>query len=255
VTFVCDTAADYNDNLYNQPAVEYLQAATAYWLSAGIRRVVLSKVPSNSITVAFAQQVADKLGLAVSVETCDYIPVRKLISSAPVEEWPGVSRLRVKKYRSSLRRLSKVADVSFRYITSASELSHHLPAMMNLHIERWASLGVESNFLDEKRCLFTRDICNESCRSGSLFVPLLLIDGAVAAYQMCFYSGNTIYDWNASFALKWGKWSPGALLQLQSIADASAKFTKYNFLIGEEPYKYYWANEKEHTVTVTLEIP
>jgi len=252
---MCDTTADYNDILYNQPAVEYLQAAATYWLSAGIKCIKLSKLPSTSITIASARQVAANLGLVVSVETCDYIPVRKLLPSVPVEDWPGVSRSRVKKYRSLLRRLTKVADVSFRYITSASELSRHLPAMMKLHIERWASLGVASKFLDEKRRLFTQAICNESCRSGSLIVPLLLIDGTVAAYQMCFCSGNTIYDWNASFALKWGKWSPGALLQLQSISDVSTKFAKYNFLRGEEPYKYYWADEKEYTVTVSLRIP
>jgi len=35
----------------------------------------------------------------------------------------------------------------------------------------------------------------------------------------------------------------------------STKFAKYNFLRGEEPYKYYWADEKEYTVTVSLRIP
>lgn len=255
VTFMCDTTADYNDNLYNRPGVEYLQAAVTHWLAAGVKCIRLSKLSSDSVTIAIAQQVATNLGLVVSIETCDHIPVRRLIPNVPVEDWPGISRSRVKKYRSLLRRLTKAADVSFRYITSASELSRHLPAMMNLHIERWASLGVASKFLDAKRCLFTQDICNESCRSGSLLVPLLLINGTVAAYQICFCSGNTIYDWNASFALKWGKWSPGSLLQLQSISDVSTKFAKYNFLRGEEPYKYYWADEKEYTVTVTLQTP
>lgn len=255
VIFLCDTTADYNDNLYNQPAVEYLQAAVTYWLSSGIKCIRLSKLPSDSITIAIAQQVAANLGLAVTVETCDHIPIRKLIPSVPVEDWPGVSRSRVKKYRSLLRRLTKAADVSFRYISSVSELSRYLPAMMNLHIERWASLGMVSRFLDKKRRLFTQDICNESCRSGSLLVPLLLIDETVAAYQVWFCSGNTIYDWNASFALKWSKWSPGGLLQLQSISDMSTQFAKYNFMRGEEPYKYYWTDEKEYTVTITLRIP
>lgn len=255
VTFICDETSDYNDLIWAQipAAIDSLQLAINYWLAMGVKCFTLSKIPCNSVTIEIARQVAARLGLEFSLETCDYIPIRRLFPGVPVLDWPGINKSRVEKYQYYLQQLVNHSNVRFDFINSESDLSTFLPIMMGMHIDRWNQKGIISKFQDEKRRLFTNEICLDALRSHNLFAPLLFIDNELAAYQLGFCYGTTIYNWNTSFALRFRKWSPGMLLLLYIFSETNIRFDTYNFLRGEEAYKYYWTNEQEYSVTVTLQ--
>jgi CelD/BcsL family acetyltransferase involved in cellulose biosynthesis len=256
LSFVCDETSDYNDLMFHCSGAESVRIAFAHWLSTGIRRFVLTRLPHDATTIAILEAVARDLGLRSSVCVCDYLPVLRTSADLPVELWSGVDISRIHEFQKKLRVLNQKSNVTFHLVETDVELSIMLPQMMQLHVERWHAQGNVSKFLDSRRCNFTHDICKAALHRGELFAALMLIDGVIGSYRLGFRGGDTIFEWNTSFASTFRKWSPGALLLLMILHQAKELgYRKYNLMRGEEPYKYYWTDQREHTITVTLQVP
>jgi CelD/BcsL family acetyltransferase involved in cellulose biosynthesis len=149
--------------------------------------------------------------------------------------------------------LNKKANILFSLIETEHELKAALPVIKEMHIRRWQSHNISSKFLDKRRDSFISEVCKEAVEVNSLFLPVMKIDGVIAAYHIGFRGGNTIFEWNTSFALEFSKWSPGALLMLYILSNAKAwGFSKYNLLRGQEQYKFIWTDKTEQTISVTV---
>lgn len=254
LTFICDQVSDYNDLLYDVTEPNTLKAALAHWLSLGVDRFELSRLPEDSATIGMLQIVAKELALEISVEMCDYMPTIRTNFNLPIDLWPGVNISRIHKFQRYLRSLQEQSSVTFRLIESEEDLAGMLPRMIEMHIDRWNRQGFASKFLDLRRQQFTYEVCKEALQVSSLVTTLMFIDQSLVSYHLCFYRDDTIFDWNTSFAYAYRKWSPGNVLLLMTMMRASElQFNNYNLMRGEEPYKYYWTDQSEHTVTVTLD--
>lgn len=254
LAFVCDETSDYNDILYDGPEIGLIRSAVAQLFLIGAKRIVLSRIPDDSQTIALLQTTAKEMALKISIDVCDYMPVVTPVCNAPIDVWPGIHASRIAKLKRQLRALSRSSTVRFSLIESQEELESLLPLMMNLHIDRWMRRGQISKFLDPRRRDFTDEICKEALRRGTLFAPVMFIDGSLASYCLCFRGGDAVFEWNTSFAFSHRHWSPGALLLLDILSRSQEHaFAKYNLLRGEESYKYFWTNQREKTTTVILD--
>src|SRR5690606_20933066 len=118
---------------------------------------------------------------------------------------------------------------------------------------RWKEIGVTSKYLDNRRERFTLEVCNEAIIRKEFFTNVFLIDGNLASYNLGFRKGGTVFDWNTSFSLDYRQLSPGALLQLYTLSNfMKLGFDKYNFLKGDEEYKFIWTNLIENTFTLRI---
>lgn len=112
----------------------------------------------------------------------------------------------------------------------------------------------KSKFSKVERRSFTRQICEEASRRRELFVPVLFIDGKLVSYRLTFRRGRVIYDWITSYATEFRPHSVGGILLLQMFAALSHDFEvdEYNFMRGEEPYKFEWTQTISETITLVI---
>lgn len=253
--FLCDETADYNDFIFNNssPDIILVKLLLDFWLSKGVKKIKLDRLPSDSLTLKILQTIAKDNNLNVLFERCDKLPVVITQADKPIEAWEGVKLKWIKGYQRSMMRLNKRADITFSLVETDNELETIFPIIRNVYTRRWQSHNIPSKYLDKKRDLFITEICNKALETNSLFLPIMKIDGVIAAYRIGFRGGNTIFDWNTSFALEFSKWSPGALLMLFILSNANEwKFSKYNLMRGEEQYKYIWTDKAEQTISASI---
>ena len=90
---------------------------------------------------------------------------------------------------------------------------------------------------------------------GGILSPvatLKAVDGASFVLER----GKTFYYYNAGYDLDWANKSVGLVLIGLSIRAAIARGnTLYDFLRGEETYKFDWSNSQEKLITVKLNRP
>lgn len=253
INFLCDETSDYNDFLFDKFDKEVLHAAFSFWFSNGIRRIVLSRLPSDSLTVPIVSQLASELGLEVLIELCDPMAVVKPSPKLPAQKWPGVKSAIIKEYQRKLRVLQKESVAEFRIVSSIEELELVLPIMAKFHVDRWLERGIQSKYSGITRQQFTEELAKAALQRRSLVLSLMFIDQKLAAYRMGFLGGGTLFDWYTSFSLEWRQRSPGSLLLLEILSKwETLGFTKFSFLRGDETYKSQWSDKIEHTLTLSI---
>ncbi|HEY4739238.1 MAG TPA: GNAT family N-acetyltransferase [Candidatus Acidoferrales bacterium] len=253
VTFAGDGTADYSDFLWNEVNIDVLSTFVEHLISRGARKITLSRLPYDSLSVPLLRSAGEHLGLCASIEEIDALPFIEVDGRYPVEQWRGVRAEGIEELKSKLRSLSTRFAVDVSLSHSESEIEADLSSMMAMHIERWACRGMRSKFTGEARRKFTKQICQEALRLDELFMVSLRIDNTLAAYKIAFRGGDTIFEWVISFNLAFKKWSPGALLMYLVLLGADEfQFKRYDLMRGTEPYKLNWTQKTRRNLRVTL---
>lgn len=255
IEFLCDETSDYNDFFYQIFDLDALDYALNFWVRNGIKEFNLKGLPFDSKTIGFLYQIGVKNHWDVVISDHDSIPYVDAQYNKRISEWNGVKPNQVKRYQRKLKALHTMADVSFTFINSNSQLIEEFGAIKDIHIKRWDILGIESKYSDQRRENFIIDVCKAAIRDNSLFFPLMKINGQLASYIIGFKYEDTIYDWNTSFSIEYRKWSPGALLLLHILSNSyELGFKKYNFLKGNESHKFIWTDKIERNKSVLITI-
>ncbi|MEI7846006.1 MAG: GNAT family N-acetyltransferase [Chloroflexota bacterium] len=253
--FLCDETSDYNDFFYGRIDVELFKYAWMYWISRGIKRIFLYRLPPDSKTIELFSAISAEIGLEIEIKKCDSLPVVITQPEKEIQNWEGVKRHSIKRYKRKQNALARIADISFSFIETQNQLIELFPEIRHLHITRWELNNVYSKYLDPKREAFIINICKTAIEDSSLFFPIMKINGVLAAYIIGFRYGETIFDWNTSFSVDYFQWSPGALLLLHILSN-SKKFgySKYNLLKGLESYKFIWTNIIEDNLSLLITV-
>ncbi len=94
-----------------------------------------------------------------------------------------------------------------------------------------------------------RSLACELAPTGQLFVALLERGDELIAYQIGFRCGKKLWDYTKGFNPRYAGWSPGTML-VPIVMDYGFRngYEEYDFLRGEEAYKYRFANEYHQNV-------
>lgn len=251
--FLCDETSDYNDFLFDDADRSILQYGLEYWISKGIRSFRLARIPHDSKTITLLTQIAYAKGWSIKIDTCDTIPIILAQPEKDIQYWEGVKVNHIKRYKRKLRALSSISKISFSLIETKSQLITEFPAIRDLHVSRWDSINMYSKYSDKRREAFILSVCEEALKEQALFFPLMKIDDVLASYIIGFRGRDIIFDWNTSFSVDFWRWSPGALLLLHVLSNPELyKYRIYNLMKGTEKYKFYWTNQCENNLTVTI---
>jgi CelD/BcsL family acetyltransferase involved in cellulose biosynthesis len=80
--------------------------------------------------------------------------------------------------------------------------------------------------------------------SGGLSITLLQFDGKTIAGEIARVDRSRIEPFVSTFDPEFAKYSPGEILCMHCIKHAQARGLVYDFRIGDDPYKSYWANAR-----------
>jgi CelD/BcsL family acetyltransferase involved in cellulose biosynthesis len=150
------------------------------------------------------------------------------------------------------RRLARVGSVSFETADTHS-LDDFLAALFALHAARWADDG--GGVLAEERVrAFHRDAARALLADGLLRLHALRVGGEIVGIYHGFHAADRAYYYLGGFAPAWQRYGVGnQLIDFAQQCAASEGAAAFDFLRGQESYKYRWGARDEPTWRVQRE--
>jgi len=156
-------------------------------------------------------------------------------------------------FKRCLRRLNKIASFEFRVVSDVNEFPAAYGRLLELHVRRWIDRGGSSAVRTAEQKGFTFDAAAELTRAGMTRFEEIWLEGECRASLFGFESGDCYYFFLSGFDQAWSKYSLGFTLLWLSIREASRRGLKiYDFLRGDENYKFDWSDNLRLTLAAQV---
>lgn len=222
--------ADYMDAVGpDQDKPAGWQAVMDYARTQGIRELTLHNVPESSATCRFFSTNSATPGITVNVEPEDTTPRLALPA-----DWEAFTATLDRKDRHELRR--KIRKFEREHPTATLTVSSHPQQDLERIMDLMKLDPAKRTFLTPQMTEFFRSLPRQMEHS----VRLLLVqaDDQLAAGLICFVTNATLYLYNSGFD-ETGFSGAGFYSKALSLRYAiTERCTEYNFLQGNERYKY-----------------
>jgi CelD/BcsL family acetyltransferase involved in cellulose biosynthesis len=164
------------------------------------------------------------------------------------ENWEALLKLLGKKMRSNLgyydRLLLRTFPDAQYELADSTTLQEGMTALFDLHQRRWHARWLPGVLGNPRVQAFHRELAHCFLERGWLRLHLLRAEGRVRAVLYCFACGGRTFYYLGGFEPEMGKYSIGTLLNARAIQTAvSEQCTEFDFLRGNESYKYRWQPE------------
>jgi CelD/BcsL family acetyltransferase involved in cellulose biosynthesis len=211
--------------------------------------VDLRPVPVASPTPGLLEGLAASAGFGYRAEVDERCPVIDL-----PETWDAYLARLPGKDRHELRRKIRRAEAGRPRIEvgrTADAVSALMDGFIALH--RLSKVG-KARFMDEPMEKFFRELGRALADAGLAALWMLWLEDRPAAALFCLEQAGSVSLYNSGFDPEARAMSPGVVLIARTIEDAIARgFRRYDFLRGEEPYKYGFGAVPTEVLRVTLE--
>ncbi len=182
----------------------------------------------------------DEFGLRSTIEQDTTCPVLSRSCSE-------ASRAMLKRAAYYWRRLQRDHSFSIEQPTGGS-LDNFIAALERLHQDRWRAKSIQGAFALERDRAFHHRVIRRFCDAGMLRMYALVADGKICAIFYGFAHGKRTYFYLSGFDPAYAHYSVGTILQGHAIENAFREGSEhFEFLRGEESYKYKWGARDEHT--------
>lgn len=130
------------------------------------------------------------------------------------------------------------------HLADTNTLEAGMTALFDLHQKRWNARWLPGVLGSKRVQAFHRDVAHAFLANGWLRLHLLTVDGTIRAALYCFTWGRSTYYYLGGFAPELSKYSLGTLLTGKAIRMAIEEgCAEFDFLRGNEDYKYRWLPE------------
>jgi CelD/BcsL family acetyltransferase involved in cellulose biosynthesis len=171
------------------------------------------------------------------------------------EGWESVltRSKRSDNFKRRLKKLTRSHDLEFRSVTEQSSVDVAFERFLALHEQRWSVAGGSELTGHPRLIEFQRRIVQRLSQAGLVRFDELWVDGRCTSSVYGLDNGRTFYYYNSGYDLSYSNLSVGLVLLGLSIKSAFERGnTLYDFLRGNEEYKFDWATGTEQLVTVSL---
>jgi CelD/BcsL family acetyltransferase involved in cellulose biosynthesis len=138
--------------------------------------------------------------------------------------------------RRKLRRLHEAADINYRVIDEIDEVKGIMGTFLELFRE---SREDKTVFMTTRMESFFNSLALAMAEIKVLRLCILELDAQPAATVLCFDYNGTLYLYNSGYDPRFSSLSVGLLCKILNIKDSIQRgINRYDFLKGEETYKY-----------------
>jgi CelD/BcsL family acetyltransferase involved in cellulose biosynthesis len=235
-----DVTPEYLDFLVEAGWEERVVPLVIYTLldEPRIQEIDLQPLGDSPTTAILAERLASHSGR-----------VRELPgSSCPYMTLPASAELfrqsRSKNYRKKMREFEQRCEVALqarlRLTTAASELKRDMETLKQLHIARWN--GSSRAFRSREYLDFHDRFARLALERDWLRLYSLESGDRTLAMLYCFVYGQRYYFYQSGRDLQFNRDRVGLVLMHKVILEAIREgATIFDFLSGDEPYKFRWA--------------
>lgn len=240
--FLAVSHSDYQDVLWaSAPHLAHHRGQAVSALLAGLKNLEwdlleLGHVPEHSVLLDALPRVFPGARI-LPEEVC---PVLSLPDS-----WDTLLKARKKKTRDKLKYYAKRAaargGLSFECNDQPGTVGDAFESHLMLHRKRWAMRGLPGVFYSHRIRSFHRDLAGQLARHGMCRLYTMRVGDRPAASLYGFHFHRTYYLYSIGYDPAFADVSPGFLLVAHAIEDGIGRgFREFDFLRGEESYKYRW---------------
>lgn len=155
--------------------------------------------------------------------------------------------------RRKLRNLEAAGEVAFAVAEDAESVA---ASMDGLFAMMRASRADKAEFLTPEVEAFFRDLAITFANEGMTRLCTMTLDGAPVAALFAFDCGGVRYLYNSGFDPSQEKLAVGLLSKALAIRDACERgLTRFDFLRGDEKYKYHLGGTAREIVTLAMRGP
>ena len=231
-TDVCD----YMDFIVRQGSEDYFFPRLLDYLAPlAWQSIELDSLLPQSLALRFFVPAARQKGYRVEIEQMDVSPQLNLPAS-----WEDyLVALKTKdrhELRRKLRRLEQTRAVSYYHVTDKAAL---LSAMASFFELFKLSHTEKAQFMTDRKREFFLAMGSSLAEKGDVSLSFLEVGGLRTSATLCFDYDNEIYLYNSAYDPTYASLSVSLLLKVYNIREAiSNGKRRFDFLRGDEPYKY-----------------
>ena len=244
---------DYNDFVVAAGAEDRFYPALLDTVAAnGGRQLDLFSIGQDSPTLSILPQLARERGYFVDVEEEDVAP-RHVLEGSWDEYLAGLSKKDRHELRRKLRRLEAHENWRWYCVSDPTEAGNRMDDFIDL-MRR--SDAAKDEFLTPEREAFFRQMVAATGAEDFLRLFFLDMDDKPVAASLCLDYDGVRMLYNSGHDPEYRYYSVGLLLHSLCLRDALERGYRYfDFLRGNEPYKYRLGGTDHHLYRITLEWP
>jgi len=214
------------------------------WDVIDLRRLRYGDPAADALIAAFRHR-ADEHGWEVTVEREDVCPVATLPDTGSIDDHLATLGKKTRhEIRRKVRRAQSAGEVA---LTLSTDPLADLDAFIDLHQRRWGEEGLFPDTEGGRQSrLFIRRLFECFGPDGPLKLTFLTVGGRRIGSGVHFETADTLYYYNAGVDPGARELSPGVLMVHELVGRAlGLGIRRFDFLRGDEPYKYEWGAKDE----------
>ncbi|MFC1903013.1 GNAT family N-acetyltransferase [Chloroflexota bacterium] len=135
----------------------------------------------------------------------------------------------------------------------ADSMDAALSKLFAFHRRRWESLNIPSAFSDSRIREFYGEIARQFLGKNWLYFSCLTVDDEIVSTNYYFVYNRKLYACITARDTEYSDYGIGHLHRALAIKDAIEKhLQEYDFLKGDEPYKFYWTKSARRYIEVIM---
>ena len=148
-----------------------------------------------------------------------------------------------KKFTQILKKFRNQSELEF-HIMNGEEALAIFPRLVEISMERFTKKKIDGPFLNERFTQFHQTLLPQL--SDRIEFGVLKSLGQVQAFHYCYRQSGQLWYYQGGFNSTCEQFSPGVLLSLLMIEDSCRRYgmIDYDFLEGQEPYKYDFTDQE-----------
>ena len=174
-------------------------------------------------------------------DVCPYIDLAGHSWSSYLGSLDGHHR---NSFKRRLKHLMTTFDMRLEHVSTEEGRSAALTTIIDLHQRRWRERGGSTAFDDPALVAFHEEFTRRAAERGWLRLLVMRLGGAPAAAVYGLRYGGTHYFYQTGFDPQFARLGVGQVvvgLSIQAAIEDGAR--EYDFLHGDERYKFDWAHQ------------
>ena len=235
--FIGSGPSDYLGFLVDEENKHVFTEALFNYIKSSNDWTILNLISLKTETVNLIEQYLPFEISSQIVCPCSYLP------NTMQEFEKEVHKRELNSIKRQLRKLLPQNRLTYIVKKFPENFDDDINSFIELHQKRHISKGERGKFYSEARKVRFRNMAKLMYESGMLRMELLKIDSVLAAINFILVQNNKKYYYLSGMNPVFSNFKPGKILIYYMIEDAIEKgYTVFDFLQGNEDYKYFWTN-------------
>jgi CelD/BcsL family acetyltransferase involved in cellulose biosynthesis len=236
--------SDYMDILVRNGREQEAIKAIASFLATNRLSLELSHIGPDSLNSRLLVAELEDGGWNIvrrEIEVCPYIGLAGRSWDSYLDTLGSSHRANI---RRKMRKVYKQFTVEFALVGNGVSLGSGFDEMLNLHYARHGDASVSDAFNAESVLMFHKEIANRSLKRERLRLYIMKLDDIPVAALYGFLVDKKFYFYQSGFDPNYERYSVGMLLLAHTIEEAIREGAdEYDFLHGNESYKFLWTKD------------